>query len=214
MIVSLLVATYNGEKYIKEQLESIRMQTRQPDRVLILDDMSSDKTVDIVKGFIEQYNLSNWNVQVNEINKGWKQNFWDGLKIIGGDIVFLCDQDDIWDLDKIKIMVDKMVCNSKIKLLVCGFESLYEEGNKQQVSNAIEKTMEESGEVIKFEFKPSFSYVLRPGCVYAVRPDLWEMADEFWCNAVPHDAILWRLAALIDGLYFLDLRLVVLIHIV
>lgn len=208
MIVSLLLTTYNGEKYIEEQLESIRKQTRQPDRVLILDDRSTDKTVDIVELFIDKYHLENWQIRVNEINKGWKKNFWDGLKDIDGDIVFLCDQDDIWDLKKIEIMVDTMIINPQIKLLACGFEGLYEDGNKQKISRTIEKTMRETGQLKKFRFDPSFTYVLRPGCTYAIKLDLWKIANEFWHEEVPHDAILWRLAALTDELYLLDSKLI------
>lgn len=208
MIISLLMTTYNGEKYIEEQLESIRKQTRRPDKVLIIDDKSSDNTVSIIENYINHHQLGNWSIKVNKENKGWKKNFWDGLKNIGGDIIFLCDQDDIWDLEKIQIMTDVMNNNPKIKLLACGFEGLYETGNKQKISSTIEKSMGETGEVKRFQFNASFAYVLRPGCSYAIKPELWELANEFWHEIIPHDALLWRVAALLDSLYFLDSKLI------
>lgn len=74
--VSVVMATYNGEKYIETQLASIRSQTHQPDEVLICDDGSTDATVALVAAFIDRYQLHNWTVEVNPHNLGWKRNFW------------------------------------------------------------------------------------------------------------------------------------------
>ena len=63
--VSVVIATYNGEKYIVKQLESIRNQTIKTDEVIIVDDRSNDNTFKIVKEYIEQYALQNWQVYLN-----------------------------------------------------------------------------------------------------------------------------------------------------
>lgn len=55
-MITVLMATYNGEKFIEQQLYSIRSQTLPADRVIILDDCSTDKTFDIVDRFIQKYN--------------------------------------------------------------------------------------------------------------------------------------------------------------
>ena len=208
MKTSLILSTYNGEKYIEEQLESLYLQTRKLDDVLILDDKSTDRTVELIKKFIEDRRLTNWNLKVNEYNQGWKKNFWNGIRQTKGDIVFLCDQDDIWDINKIEIMTKVLESNSKIQLLTSSYEPKYENGNVQKVSPIILKSMKNTGEIQKIKFSPSFLYVLRPGCTYAMRAGLWKRCDEFWNEKIPHDAMLWRQALLEDGLYTIDLPLI------
>ena len=67
MTVSVVMSSYNGEKYIREQLESLLMQTRKIDEVIIADDCSSDNTVAIVEDFIRKNNLkSNWRIIINK----------------------------------------------------------------------------------------------------------------------------------------------------
>ena len=76
--VSIVLSTYNGEKNVLEQMESLLHQKRVPDEVLIFDDCSSDGTVDIVKRFIKENALDTWKLVVNKKNKGWKRNFIEG----------------------------------------------------------------------------------------------------------------------------------------
>lgn len=208
MKTSLVLSTYNGEKYIEEQLESLRRQTRKLDYVLILDDRSTDGTVAIIRNYIEKHGLTDWAIKVNEKNQGWMKNFWSCLRQSEGDIIFLCDQDDIWDYHKIEIMTKVMEENPDIQLLASGFNPKYEEGNIQKVSPVISRTMNNTGEIKKVNFSPSFMYVLRPGCTYALRAGLWKRCDEFWNENIPHDAMLWRQALLEDGLYTIDLPLI------
>lgn len=79
--VSVVIATYNGEKYTVKQLESIRNQTRKPDEVIIVDDRSNDNTLEIVKEYIELYALWNWQVYLNNCNLGYKGNFQKGIEL-------------------------------------------------------------------------------------------------------------------------------------
>lgn len=64
--ISVIMATYNGEKYLEKQLISIANQTVQADEVLIFDDCSSDSTVEIIKDFIRNHRKKNWYVYVNK----------------------------------------------------------------------------------------------------------------------------------------------------
>ena len=100
--VSVVIATYNGEKYIVKQLESIRNQTRKPDEVIIVDDRSNDNTFKIVKEYIQQYALRNWRIYLNDCNLGYKGNFQKGIELATGKYIFLCDQDDEWERNKIE----------------------------------------------------------------------------------------------------------------
>ena len=63
MKVSIVLCSYNGEKYIEEQLDSLRVQTRPADEVMIFDDRSTDRTVKIVQDFIRKYELSGWSME-------------------------------------------------------------------------------------------------------------------------------------------------------
>ena len=103
-IISVVLATFNGEKYILEQLKSISRQKRIPDEVIISDDQSGDRTKKIVLEFIKENKLRNWKLIENNGKKGVTHNFLNALKCARGNIIFLCDQDDIWEIDKVETM--------------------------------------------------------------------------------------------------------------
>ena len=100
MKISLVMATYNGAKYLNEQLDSIKNQTLKLDEVIIVDDVSTDDTSYLVEKYISNHQL-NWMFIKNEKNLGYKGNFKKGLAHASGDVIFLCDQDDIWHPDKV-----------------------------------------------------------------------------------------------------------------
>lgn len=105
----MAIATYNGEKYIEEQLQSILGQTRKPDEVIIHDDRSTDRTAEIIVGFITKNNLMDkWKLTVNEDNIGWQRNFYEAVRETTGDVVFFSDQDDVWLPDKIEYLTGFM----------------------------------------------------------------------------------------------------------
>lgn len=97
MKISVLMCTYNGAKYIKEQLDSILCQSMNIDEIIIVDDNSSDNTVSIIKGYLNK----NIKLICNKKNMGIKKNYYQALKKCHGDIIFMADQDDIWNLDKV-----------------------------------------------------------------------------------------------------------------
>lgn len=70
MKTAVVMSTYNGEKYITEQMKCIYLQTVQPDEVIISDDCSTDSTPLIVKNYIESHSLNTWHFSVNERNLG------------------------------------------------------------------------------------------------------------------------------------------------
>ncbi|MDV7714401.1 glycosyltransferase [Oenococcus oeni] len=102
MKISVVVATYNGEEFIKDQLQSIVNQSVRPDEIVITDDGSSDQTLDILHDFSK--NMSD-DIKVriisNNSEHGFVKNFLNGIFNSTGDIVFLSDQDDIWKKNKI-----------------------------------------------------------------------------------------------------------------
>lgn len=98
---SVAMATYNGEKYIKEQIDSILLNLDQNDELIISDDGSTDKTVSI----IQNYNDSRIKV-IKGPKMGIKQNFANAIKNCNGKYIFLSDQDDIWDKNKKKKVLE------------------------------------------------------------------------------------------------------------
>lgn len=106
-MISVAMCTFNGEKYIKEQIESIINQSLIPDEIVICDDCSKDNTVNIIKE-----TLDNWSgkvhLVVNEKNVGYRKNFEKAISLCNGDIIFLSDQDDVWNRNKIEIMVNAL----------------------------------------------------------------------------------------------------------
>lgn len=98
--LSIAMATYNGERYIGEQLDSIARQTRLPDELVISDDASTDATVSVVQNFARRAPFS-VRLQINRERLGSTRNFEVAITTCCGEIIFLCDQDDIWYPDKI-----------------------------------------------------------------------------------------------------------------
>ena len=100
--VSVVLAVYNSNLfYLQSQLDSIENQVRQPDELIITDDNSSNDTLIFLKKYSKNSSL-NVKIITNNKNVGYSQNFMNGIKVATGDVIFLCDQDDIWDRDKIK----------------------------------------------------------------------------------------------------------------
>ena len=130
MKTSVVMATYNGSEFIREQLDSIKNQTMHVDEVVICDDRSKDDTVEIVRSFIADNSLQGWNIEVNEVNLGYGSNFNKALLKASGDYIFFSDQDDIWEPDKVETMVRIMEENSDIKLLCSEFEIFCTGGEK------------------------------------------------------------------------------------
>ena len=103
--ISVAMATFNGEKYLLNQLESISNQTLLPDELIITDDSSTDSTIDIIKSFSKK---AKFKVRffLNDTNLGYSNNFSKALSLSRGKYIFLCDQDDVWFPNKIKDMVN------------------------------------------------------------------------------------------------------------
>ena len=101
MKISVCMATYNGEKYIKEQLESILSQIGEHDEVIISDDSSTDNTVEIINSF----NDCRIKIYKNTKEKGYTRNFENALEKANGDVIFLSDQDDVWVENKVNKII-------------------------------------------------------------------------------------------------------------
>lgn len=102
--ISVALCTYNGEKFLRAQLDSIAAQAHLPDEIIICDDRSEDATLRIIEEFANGSAISVKH-QINPERLGVTQNFAKAIGLTSGDIIFLSDQDDIWHAEKIARML-------------------------------------------------------------------------------------------------------------
>ena len=105
-LVSIAMASYNGERFITEQLDSILKQTYSNIEIVIVDDCSKDKTIEIIKA----YQCKNDNIQFfqNENNSGVTKTFEKAIIESKGKFIAISDQDDIWELNKIETLMNEI----------------------------------------------------------------------------------------------------------
>jgi Glycosyltransferases involved in cell wall biogenesis len=104
MKISVALCTYNGELYLKDQLLSIIHQTVPPDELIICDDHSTDKTVEIIDSLKTLYPFP-MVLHLNPVNLGSTKNFEKALRLCNGEIIAFADQDDVWKPQKLEMMV-------------------------------------------------------------------------------------------------------------
>ncbi len=102
--VSVVLATFNGSRYVAEQLASLVEQTRQPDEVVVVDDASDDGTVALVEAFAERSPAPVRLVARSEHRGTWA-TFEEGLRRATGDVLVVCDQDDHWAPEKLEVLL-------------------------------------------------------------------------------------------------------------
>jgi glycosyltransferase involved in cell wall biosynthesis len=141
-LVSIVMATYNGEKYIEEQLDSILSQTYKNIEIIIYDDASTDFTAHILRKYKNKFPL---NLSLGHRNLGYTGSFEKALSLARGKWIALADQDDIWNVNKIEKLVQfigdysliysdmaianqkgEIIINSKSKGLFTGYRSSYQ----------------------------------------------------------------------------------------
>lgn len=197
--ISVVMTTYNGTRFLKEQLDSIRDQTLPPDEVLILDDCSTDGTQQLVQDYMDTNHLATWRLIVNETNVGWRQNFKNGFDLAQGDLIFPADQDDIWHPDKIERMSQVMNVHPEMALLASDYH-MFVTGSDQRL-DVYQAHMTNDGSIERISISPRWFYNLRPGCTYCFRKALYWEIMENWQPRFAHDEFLWRFACMKGGLY-------------
>lgn len=107
-MITILLATYNSELYIREQLDSLLSQSYKDWRLVVRDDCSSDKTVDIIKGYIERYPEKVSLLDNNGISLRAYLSFVELLSSSDSDYYMFCDHDDVWLPNKIELSMKRM----------------------------------------------------------------------------------------------------------
>lgn len=102
-LVSIVLATYNGEKFLEEQLDSLVQQTYPNIEIIALDDCSKDGSVSILRKYAQKY--EHFTVVVNDVNLGYIRNFEKACKLAKGEYISFCDQDDVWAPEKTALLM-------------------------------------------------------------------------------------------------------------
>lgn len=126
--LSIALCTYNGSRFLREQLDSLASQTRLPDEVVVCDDGSSDCSVKLVEQWAQEVPFS-VRIEVNEQNLGFAANFQKALSLCTGDFVFPSDQDDVWNVNKLEKMADVFEKQPEVGLVFCNAKVVDENRN-------------------------------------------------------------------------------------
>lgn len=195
---AVALATYNGERYITHMLSSLFCQTVLPDQVIIVDDCSTDGTAEAVRTYIAENGLD-WNFSVSKKNEGYKKNFKKCLEKTDAELVFLCDQDDLWAPDKIETVMRFFEDNPACTGLNTGFDCIDEIGNRinrRQIAETGEVRCVTAAEVIKRN--------ISPGCTACFRSSVIKQYVNSTDSIMPHDWELNIISANNGGLFYYD----------
>lgn len=135
MKVSVCLATFNGEEFILEQINSILKQIGTYDEIIVSDDGSTDSTLEIIRNL----NDNRIKILINTGQKGYTPNFQNALRESVGDIIFISDQDDVWlpgkynaVLENLRnydlIVTNSMVTDEKLNVTNNSFFTIYNSG--------------------------------------------------------------------------------------
>lgn len=200
--VSVIMTVYNGERYLREQMDSIREQTFQPEEVIICDDVSSDSSPELIRQYIEKNRLHDrWKFYINENNLGYADNFYSGMQRTNGQYIFLCDQDDIWLPDKIEKMVKIMESNPKIQMLASEYEPYYFTDDAPRISSSVLKRMTNDGTIEYIDISYKNIFIRNEGCTMCVRKELLQYMKKYWFSGWAHDECVWKMSQCLEGCY-------------
>lgn len=203
-MISVAMTTFNGEKYIEKQIESILNQSMSVDEIIVCDDGSSDKTVEL----LEKYDVK---VIQNSENLGYKLNFKKAMNLCNGDFIFLCDQDDVWKKDKVKEMISIMESNENIHVLSSSFEYIDEKNNlistvhkKGYSNNNLYNKEVKLGDLVQVNSNEFIYGNYFQGCALVMDRSTKDFFINHFDDRIPHDWIISLYASLDGGMYFLN----------
>lgn len=200
--VAVAMATYNGEAFIERQLRSILHQSRAADSVIISDDCSTDNTTFIVESFIRENRLLTWQLIVNSDNVGFVDNYRRALRNTDADIVFLCDQDDLWRIDKLEKMLAVIEKSQTIMGLASSFVTVDKEDNEEKpwkpslrANFGLLDRVVPTDAVVSLSFQEVLYANPVPGCTCAFRRDVVQRyLSAVTASRLPHDWVMVLLA--------------------
>jgi glycosyltransferase involved in cell wall biosynthesis len=121
------MTTYNGALFLREQLDSIFAQTRLPDELIVCDDQSSDETPQILRDYAARAPFP-MTVVINEQRLGSTKNFEQAIRLCSGDLIALCDQDDVWRSHKLAVIERRFEGDPDLGLVFSNGDLIDEKG--------------------------------------------------------------------------------------
>ncbi|NHF59091.1 glycosyltransferase family 2 protein [Flavobacteriaceae bacterium TP-CH-4] len=189
MKISVCMATYNGAQFLREQLDSVLKQLSANDELIISDDGSTDRTVDIIESYADE------RIQLfHSTHQNLIFNFENALKRASGDLIFLCDQDDIWFDNK----VEKCVHYLKKYALVFSNAAMFQ-GEKIEENELFFKDSRKKTGTLSNLIKVKFL-----GATMAFRRAILERALPFPRNLAMHDIWLGMIAETTASTFYID----------
>ncbi|MEQ1837113.1 MAG: glycosyltransferase family 2 protein [Candidatus Nitrotoga sp.] len=185
-LISIVMATYNGEKYLRQQLDSILAQTYQHFELIAVDDASTDRTLSI----LNQYAALDNRIHVfpAENNLGFVANFERGLRLARGEFIALSDQDDVFHKDKIEILLTVLRDQPNRDLVVSDLSLIDQDGNEIAPSMWLYQRLNpKQGKPFRRLLRSNFA----TGCAMMLRRGLLNIALPFPPDCLVHD---WWLA--------------------
>ncbi len=192
-MISVCLATYNGEKFIGEQLDSILCQISEIDELIISDDGSTDDTINV----INSYNDSRIKLFFNQGKHGYVTNFENALINAKGDYIILSDQDDVWMPNKVTIVSEKLKTHDLIM------------HDAEIVDGAGKRLGKTFYSIIGHKHTGFFANCLRPrflGCCMAFNKKV--LAKALPMNSLDHDYWIGMLALCKFKVAFIDDKLI------
>ena len=180
-MISVCIATHNGEKYIRGQLESILCQLSTTDEVVISDDGSTDETLNIIRSLNDKrvhiYNFKQPVCKYNTSHGYVTKNFENALLHAKGDVIFLADQDDLWKPNKVSIVLEYLKFSS---LVVSNYSIIDSRGSMLQERFFLRSPIKSCwlANIYKMPFH---------GCTMAFKRSLLDIALPFPKSLIIHD---------------------------
>lgn len=208
-MISVVIATYNGEKYLKEQLDSILFQSRKVDEIIIFDDCSIDNTISILRDYENKYN-GLFRIFINKNHQGYIKNFYKAIDKAEGDYIFLCDQDDIWCKNKIEKMI-KVMHQKEFFVLACNYRMIDKAGKKIR-EHIWSKNNSYYVKIKQIKLKKIINYNLSMGCTMVITKEIKHFISsniDYLSNIeLPHDWAINVIAASMNKLGYFNLKLI------
>lgn len=205
--VSVAMCTYNSERFLRPQLQSIAAQTRLPDEVVVCDDGSRDNTLKILRQWDELVPFSVRIVQNTE-NLGYTKNFEQAMRLCTGDVVFLSDHDDVWLSGRIARCMEAFETDPELGLVTTNAEIIDADGVSQEMTLREFVDRMHIHEFWRFFFPPGQRMELWTGCTMAVRRSLLAEVFPIPETLACHDVWLYMTLPLYAKIRYLDACLI------
>lgn len=198
--ISVVMSTYNGEKFLQEQLDSIVNQSILPDELIVVDDSSQDNTLSILHNF---KNKSSFYVKIIENKEnigsktkyGFAKNFETALRNCNGNIIFLSDQDDVWFKDKLATHIKIYNYNPNIKFIANDAIRTYSDLSHENISQLDYGRLACNGAKVSI------------GCCFSFKKELLNFILPIPSDVCSHDVWINKYVTSLDMRYNLNIPL-------